>query len=74
MQALANPDKYGETGTYEKHLTKNGKANGDVDKETAGLTANDALFIQEFLLKKRTTLKPVSKIQGFQEVGGSTIS
>jgi len=58
MQALANPDKYGETGTYEKHLTKPGKVNGDVDKGTEGLTSNDALFIQEFLLRKRASLEP----------------
>ena len=58
MQALANPDKYGENGSYEKHLTAQGKLNGDVDKATEGLTSNDALFIQEFLLKKRATLDP----------------
>jgi len=58
MQALANPDKYGENGSYEKHLTAQGKLNGDVDKATEGLTSNDSLFIQEFLLKKRSTLDP----------------
>ncbi|HOH86649.1 glycosyl hydrolase [Ruminococcus sp.] len=61
MQSLANPDKYGLKGTYEKHLTDKGKINGDVDKETEGLTSNDAMFIQEFLLKKRTTLDPSAK-------------
>ena len=58
MQSLANPDKYGEKGSDSKHLKAQGKTNGDVDKSTEGLTANDALKIQEFLLKKRTTLDP----------------
>jgi hypothetical protein len=58
MQALANPDKYGLQGSDSKHLKDQGKINGDVDKATAGLTANDALFIQEFLLHIRPTLNP----------------
>jgi hypothetical protein len=58
MQALANPDKYGLQGSDSKHLKDQGKINGDVDKATAGLTANDALFIQEFLLHTRPTLNP----------------
>jgi aryl-phospho-beta-D-glucosidase BglC (GH1 family) len=58
MQCLANPDKYGEGGSYEKALTAQGRINADVDKSTVGLTSNDALRIQEFLLKKRTTLVP----------------
>ncbi|WP_297957417.1 glycosyl hydrolase [uncultured Ruminococcus sp.] len=58
MQALANPNKYGVKGTYEKHLTEQGKLNGDVDKSVEGLTSNDALFIQEYLLNKRASLDP----------------
>ena len=58
MQCLANPNKYGEGGSYEKALTAQGRINADVDKSTVGLTSNDALRIQEFLLKKRTTLVP----------------
>ena len=50
MQGLANPNKY--------VITDQGKANGDVDTATKGLTSNDALFIQEYLLKMRTTLDP----------------
>ena len=49
MQSLANPDKYGKTGSDSKHLTKEGALNGDVDGEE-GLTANDALTIQMKLL------------------------
>ena len=52
MQALANPNKYGENGTDSKHMKTQGKINGDVDKSTEGLTANDALRIQEYLLGK----------------------
>jgi len=55
MQALANPDKYNIGGTYEKALTEQGKKNGDVD-DTEGLSSNDALEIQLFLLHKKATL------------------
>ena len=48
MQSLANPDKYGENGTAEKPLTKQGRKNGDVNSN--GLSADDALSIQKFLL------------------------
>ena len=50
MQALANPDKYGLSGTDEKHLTEQGSANADVEGEN-GLTTNDALAIQRYLLE-----------------------
>ena len=52
MQSLANPNKYGIGGTSDKCLTEQGAANGDVDTSVAGLTSNDALKIQEFLLGK----------------------
>ena len=54
MQALANPNKYGIGGTADKPLTDQGKINGDVDQSTTGLTSNDALRIQEYLLHKIT--------------------
>ena len=50
MQSLANPDKY--------VVSPQGKTNGDVDWSVKGLTANDALTIQEFLLHKIKTLDP----------------
>ncbi len=56
MQSLANPDKYGMTGTAEKHLTKQGKANADVAGNSNGITSDDALAIQEYLLKLITKL------------------
>ncbi|WP_051411571.1 CotH kinase family protein [Ruminococcus flavefaciens] len=52
MQALANPNKYGVNGNDKNHITEQGAANADVDKKSAGLTANDALKIQEYLLGK----------------------
>ncbi|WP_295081394.1 endo-1,4-beta-xylanase [Ruminococcus sp.] len=52
MQCLANPNKYDVNGTDEHHITVQGKVNADVDKESEGLTTNDALCIQEYLLGK----------------------
>ena len=51
MQALANPNKYGIDGENEVHLTAQGRINGDVTGNANGLTADDALTIQKFLLK-----------------------
>lgn len=58
MQALANPNKYGVNGSSDKHITADGAANADVDTNIQGLTSNDALFIQEYLLHKRASLDP----------------
>ena len=49
MQALANPNKYGISGTDKAHMTEQGAANADVEGGD-GLTSNDALAIQKFLL------------------------
>ena len=59
MQSLANPDKYGLGGTDEKAITEQGQINGDVDIASKGITSNDAVLIQEFLLHKITTLDPI---------------
>ncbi len=56
MQAISNPDKYGTEGSDDKHLTRQGSLNGDVDKDTEGITSNDALMIQEYLIGKVSTL------------------
>ena len=48
MQALSNPNKYGTEGTAAEHITAAGVKNGDVDGD--GLTVNDALQIQKYLL------------------------
>ena len=54
MQSLANPNKYGKSGSDPKHLTEQGSLNGDVDRDIIGLTSNDALFIQRCLLNLET--------------------
>ena len=48
MQALANPNKYGVNGTDPRHISADGFIYGDVDGY--GLTVNDALRIQQYLL------------------------
>ena len=48
MQALANPNKYGLNGTADRHLTEQGKLNGDMNGD--GLTVGDAQTIQKILL------------------------
>ena len=50
MQALANPDKYDVGGTSENHITETGRLNADVNRESPGLTTDDALVIQMYLL------------------------
>jgi len=50
MQALANPNKYAIGGSDKNALTSQGNANSDVDTDVKGLTTNDALKIQRFLL------------------------
>ena len=49
MQALANPNKYGENGTADVHLITQGKENADMDGN--GLTVGDAQAIQTMLLE-----------------------
>ena len=48
MQALANPNKYGEEGTAKNHLTPMGRMNADMNGD--GLTVSDAQAIQKKLL------------------------
>ena len=48
MQALANPNKHGTSGTSPTHITAAGFKYADTDGN--GLTVNDALRIQKFLL------------------------
>jgi hypothetical protein len=60
MQSLANPNKYGLEGSDKNHITEQGQLNGDVDTSAKGITSNDALRIQEFLLGKIKSLDPNS--------------
>ena len=57
MQALANPNKYALGGSENSAVTVQGLANADVDTSSKGLTAGDALRIQEFLLGKTASLE-----------------
>lgn len=50
MQSLANPNKYGLEGTDKHHITEKGIECADVDNSGNGITANDALKIQKYLL------------------------
>ena len=52
MQSLANPNKYGLNGTDEHHITEKGIDCADVEGNGDGITANDALKIQKYLLGK----------------------
>ncbi|MBP5581828.1 MAG: glycoside hydrolase family 9 protein, partial [Ruminococcus sp.] len=58
MQSLANPNKYGLKGSDSKAITEKGLANADVAEHGDGVTAGDALRIQEYLLKKVASLDP----------------
>ena len=50
MQSLANPAKYGINGTNENHITQKGIDLADVSENGNGLTTNDALAVQNYLL------------------------
>lgn len=54
MQALSNPNKYGVNGTAASHITEKGAKLGDPDGN--GLTVNDALRIQQYLLGEISSL------------------
>ena len=55
MQSLANPNKYGLNGTDKSHITESGLANANVNQQ-GGVTGEDALYIQKYLLKLITEL------------------
>jgi hypothetical protein len=55
MQSLANPNRYGLNGTDKSHITEYGLTNADVNLQ-GGVTAEDALCIQKYLLKIYKTL------------------
>lgn len=50
MQSLSNPNKYGVNGSDSSHITAQGIKNGDVYNNRDGITVNDALEIQKYLL------------------------
>lgn len=54
MQSLASPNKYGVNGSDKNHITDTGMKNADIPGTSKGVTTDDALAIQEFLLGKRS--------------------
>ena len=60
MQALANPDRYGEKAEEYQGITALGKLNGDMNGD--GLTVGDALAIQKKLLGITENEAPVIKL------------
>lgn len=56
MQALANPNRYGITGSAANHITEQGLANADVHRKGNGITTNDATVLQRHLLGQITSL------------------
>ena len=65
MQSMANPSKFGTTGSDEHHLTLEGADLADVSDRGNGVTVADALSIQRYLLGFITELpESVSKTQG----------
>lgn len=57
MQSISNADKYGIEGSDKDHLTEKGQMNANVyERETSGITPNDALQIQKYLLEMVTEL------------------
>ena len=50
MQSIANPSKYGVSGTDKAHITAQGQKNGDVSGNGDGITNKDALAIQKYKL------------------------
>lgn len=63
MQSLANPSKYGDGGSDANHITKEGLDLADVAERGNGLTANDALSVQRYLLGSIKSL-PESVAEG----------
>lgn len=51
LQTIASPDVYGVDGTSENHITEIGMTNADVYETGTGLTPQDALSVQKYLLK-----------------------
>ncbi len=50
MQSLANPNQFGENGSDQAHITREGIQNGDVNMRGNGITNLDALAIQKYRL------------------------
>ncbi|HRR77536.1 MAG TPA: glycoside hydrolase family 9 protein [Ruminococcus sp.] len=59
MQSLSNADRYGVDSTEKGHITEEGQLNANVyENSTSGITPQDALYIQKWLLKMFPSLDP----------------
>lgn len=59
LQSIADADRYGVDGTDKTHITAEGMFRADVFEHDGGdLTGQDALLIQQYLLKQVDTLVP----------------
>ena len=58
MQSIANPNTYGLGGSSPNAITALGMLQADVDKSVVGVTGNDALKIQKYLLRLINSLEP----------------
>ena len=62
MQSISNADKYGLTGTDKSHITEKGQTRANVyENADSGITVQDALLIQKYLLEMVPTLDPTAK-------------
>ncbi len=57
LKVISDPGKYGEKGTNATHITVQGAKNADVYERGSGLTSQDAIEIQRYLLKMVHSLK-----------------
>ncbi|NLT10560.1 MAG: glycoside hydrolase [Ruminococcus sp.] len=59
MQSISNADRYGVDSTEKGHITEEGQLNANVyENSTSGVTPQDALYIQKWLLKMFPSLDP----------------
>ena len=58
MQALSNADRFGIDGSDPDHITALGQYYGDVESPGSGISPNDALQIQKYLIKLVDSLEP----------------
>lgn len=60
LQSIGNPDAYGANGSDPTHITDEGMKNADVYENGTGLTSQDAILIQQYILSLVATLTPAS--------------
>lgn len=56
LQYLSNPDKYGPNGSDSSHITETGIDRADVHERGNGVTTQDALSIQKYIVELVTEL------------------